>query len=80
MLLGCRYFEVCMFDVRLNISIPFEVRNVEGNSMFDAAENCRKLITATLPLVIADNFERIRDEMTIAIDDIKVIENVRNDE
>lgn len=64
-----------MFDVTLNISIPFCIQNVEADNMFEAAENCRKLLNETLPLVISNNFERVKKEMVIELNDITEINN-----
>lgn len=60
-----------MFDVRVNLHIPFEVKNVEGLSKYDAAENVKKLLLQTLPIVIADNLQKVQDELTFEVVDIE---------
>ena len=60
-----------MFDVRVNLHIPFEVKNVEGLSKYDDAENVRKLLLQTLPIVIADNLQKVQDELTFEVVDIE---------
>ena len=49
------------------------MQNVEGVSKYDAAENVRKLLLQTLPIVIADNLQKVQDELTFEIVDIKEV-------
>lgn len=60
-----------MYTVEVNLNIPLKVQNVEGISKYDAAENVRKLITQTLPLVISENLEKIQDRLCFEVLEIE---------
>lgn len=64
-----------MFNVKVNVMVPFEVSNVEGESMYDAVENVRKLLQATFPIVVAEKYEQIKDRMIIALDTVTEIKD-----
>ena len=60
-----------MYTVSVNLNIPFRIENVEGVSRYDAVENVRKLLLKTLPLVIAENIQKVQDELTFEVLDIE---------
>lgn len=62
-----------MYDVKVNISIPFEIKNVEGKSAYEAVENVRTVLLKTLPLVIADNLAEIQEELLLSVVDIQEV-------
>lgn len=62
-----------MYDVKVNISIPFEVKSVEGKSAYEAVENVRTVLLKTLPLVIADNLAKIQEELLLSVVDIQEV-------
>lgn len=62
-----------MYDVKVNISIPFEVKSVEGKSAYEAVENVRTVLLKTLPLVIADNLAEIQEELLLSVVDIQEV-------
>jgi len=59
-----------MFEVTLNLNIPLKILNVDAGNSFEAVENCRDLISATLPLLISNNIDQIRNEMTFILGDV----------
>lgn len=41
-----------MYNVKVNISIPFEVKNVDEKSAYSAVESVRSVLLQTLPLIM----------------------------
>lgn len=66
-----------MFDVKMTITIPIEIKNAKGNSIYEAVENSRKLLEQTLPLVVAEHYEEIKNEMIIALDTVREVKDAR---
>ncbi len=59
-----------MYTVNVNLRIPFEFSNVEGDNCLEAAENIKKLLYQALPIVIATNLEKVQQEMSLELVDI----------
>lgn len=64
---------VYMFNVNVRLSIPFCIKNVEGSSMYEAAENAKNLLYKTLPILVAQNHQKIQEEMTLALENIEEV-------
>ena len=62
-----------MYNVKVNISIPFEVQSVEGKSVYEAVENVKAVLLKTLPLVIADNLSQVQERVLLSVVDIKEV-------
>lgn len=62
-----------MFEIKVNVTIPLKFQNVEGETMFDAAENVRKLIENGLSVICATKQDEIKKQMSISLVDIKEV-------
>lgn len=62
-----------MYNVKVNISIPFEIKNVERKSAYEAVENVRSVMLKTLPFVIADNLSQVQEELLLSVVDIQEV-------
>lgn len=65
------FFGSCMFEIKVDVNIPLVFQNVEGKTMFEAAENVRTLIEDGLSVICATNQEQIKKQMTISVRDIR---------
>lgn len=62
-----------MFEVKVDLNISLLFQNVEGKTMFEAAENVRKLIENEFLVICATNQEQIKNQMSIVLNDIKEV-------